>query len=162
MNRRKWFASIAAVGSSIDRRAEAQATDSNRTMDLWNGRAWKEWLIPEKTSWIEGFTSGYAWSTMQAEQILKAAQPNNAQGFESAFKMMRKQDLVEGFTNLQLAREVDRVYSDENNLNLSLDMAVAHALHRLNKQYSETELQDELGRFRALAIFSKTTSEPRK
>ena len=131
-------------------------------MNLWNGRSWKGWSISGKTAWIEGFTSGYVWATMQAEQILKAVQPNNAHGFETTFEMMRKQDLVEGFTNLQLATEVDRVYFDEDNLNLSLDMAIAHALHRLNKQLSEKELRDELGRFRALAIFSKTATEPRK
>ncbi len=99
---------------------------------------------------------------MQAEQVLEAVQPNNAQGFKTTFQMLRKMDLVEGFTNLQLAGEVDRVYSDDNNLDLSLDMAIAHALHRLNKQYSEVDLRDELARFRALVIFSKTKSEPRK
>lgn len=131
-------------------------------MDLWNGRAWRAWGLSEKTSWIEGFTSGYAWATMQAQQALEAVQPNNAQGFKAAFQALRKRDLVEGFSNMQLAQEVNRVYSDDNNLDLSLDMAIAHALHRLNKQYSEAELRDELARFRALVVFSKTREEPRK
>ena len=161
MNRRQSFMGIGAIGSLVGS-FKGHGADLNRTMDLWNGRAWKGWGVSQKTFWIEGFTAGYAWATMQGEQVLEAVQPKNTQGFEAAFQMLRKRDLVEGFTNLQLAGEVDRVYSDDKNLDLSIDMAIAHALHRLNKQYSEADLRGELARFRALVIFSKTKEEPRK
>ena len=161
MNRRQLLVGTGALASIVGS-LEGHEADSNHTMQLWNGRAWKTWDVNGKTSWVEGFTAGYVWATIQASQLLKAVQPDKAQAFDETFKLLQKNDLVEGFTNLRIAEEVDRVYSDDNNLDLSLDMAIAHALHRLNRQYSESDLRDELGRFRALAIFSKTKEEPRK
>jgi hypothetical protein len=131
-------------------------------MGLWNGRAWRVWEISEKTSWIEGFTSGYVWATMQVEQLFDTVHQNNAQQVKTAFQALRKTDLAEGLTNLQLAQEVDWVYTDPDNLDLPLDMAIAHALHRLNKQHSEKELREELERFRALVVIGKTKEQQRK
>jgi len=39
-------------------------------------------------------------------------------------------------------------------------MAIAQALHRLNKQYSEPELRGELARFRALVVLAKQGNSP--
>ncbi|HMF78719.1 MAG TPA: hypothetical protein VK604_23890 [Bryobacteraceae bacterium] len=131
-------------------------------MDAWNGRAWKGWSLVEKSFWIMGFSSGYVWATIQGKKTWDAAMPSKSKEVKILYDALGKTDLVEGFTEIQLAQEVDRVYADDNNLSLSVGLAAAHAFHRLNKQYSEEELRDELAHFRALAIFSKTMEEQRK
>ena len=71
-------------------------------------------------------------------------------------------DIPVGFTNARLVEEVDNVYSDVKNIELSVDLAAAHAFHRLNRKFSEKDLREELAHFRAIVVVSTTMTEPRR
>jgi hypothetical protein len=159
MNRRKMIMGSVAFSIAVGDR-QAKASDSKRTMDAWNGRAWGDWRLDQKSFWIEGFTSGYCWARVRVEELMDAFRPDK--GTKAAIDILTVTDIPVGFTNARLVEEVDTVYSDAKNIELSVDLAAAHSFHRLNGKFSEKELREELAHFRAIVVVSTTMTEPRR
>jgi hypothetical protein len=117
-------------------------TNPHRTAGRMNGRAWRLMGNYDKRIYLEGYENG---STAMAVAMAVIKIHNANISAEVLFQVAEEQGLNSGgFTMLDYLRELDVLYSDTENVNISVPDGIAYCHKKLSGKYTKAELEKQL------------------
>jgi hypothetical protein len=128
----------------------ANAMAEDPSSNLWtgkspNGRAWELLPNPAKTMYVIGFTDGV---TMAGSVAVETLGGRSSKLGQTVAKAIGDQLEVKGFTNGEFVKELDKFYSDRENIRIQIFVALSYCTLKLGGTYTNAELEQLLIKFR--------------
>jgi hypothetical protein len=172
---RRLLLSLAVVLAGATVMGQAPLAD-RITNGFLNGRFWEKETDDEKLAFMEGFVTGLSAARSLAEQyvaplnkqrdelrqhlvdaglLVQISPPEGAKTPETLEEAINSQFIAEKFTYADYIKEIDKLYSDRENIRLPIPVAIQYCALKLRGTATTAELEQFLIRRRKTASASE-------
>ena len=109
------------------------------TAQSFNGRAWETWTAASKLAYVSGIQDGIALGRHPFQGCPQYA-------------ATEKDYVVEKFTTIDVAREIDQVYKDRENIRVPVFLVFDYVVQKLRGRTTKVDLEKRLMALRKAAV----------